>query len=172
MSGKYILSVKKKISFSFSIQNYTKKLLNFSWFSQQHISLPPTLYCQRLSYSHLSLPHRCDQFSYLFLFLTISSITTYNEDFSLLVSLNIIQQSPHSYPVLLSAISVTQSTAVQKQMILLAYCPVTSSLTLHHNAYVLQLTSSHHRGILSSHKKSTVREITLTELTLQYNKQL
>jgi len=48
--------------------------------------------------------------------------------------------------------SYPQSTTAQKLMILLTYGQkVNSSLTLHHNTYVIHFASSHYIGILSSH---------------------
>ena len=44
-----------------------------------------------------------------------------------------------------------QSTSVQKQVTLLMYHQISSSLMPCHNAYILHLTSAHHIGILSPH---------------------
>nr|XP_060478976.1 calcium-responsive transcription factor isoform X2 [Panthera onca] len=55
-------------------------------------------------------------------------------------------------PFVNAGFSCLFSTSVWKQMILLTFCQkVSSSLMLHHNAYVIHLTASHHIGILSSH---------------------
>lgn len=58
----------------------------------------------------------------------------------------------------LSAVCHLPSTTVWKQKILLTYCvKVSSNLILRHNAYVTDLMSPHHIGILSSHIRTKRR---------------
>lgn len=153
------------ISFSCSIQNNEK---------DSKLLLAFTIVLQFTSYLTLSkalapiyISHVDVTILSLFFSLAISSIAhLYNEDFfSLLVFLiNINTVVP---PPTVS-LSFQLPTAVQKQMIFQAYCQVNSSLTLHHNAYSIHHTSSHHTNILLSYIIRRVSTLWETTLTLTY----
>lgn len=68
--------------------------------------------------------------------------------------------------VLLSIVSVSYS--LEADDTLQKYGQVTSSLMLHHNAYDIHLTSSHHKSILSSHIITGIEYNILTEATFTY----